>query len=192
MFIDDAADEAARLRVGREVLPSSELDALRDSGFTDVIIAIGDNRTRARRYAEAIARGLDAVSVIHPAAFVSKDTSIGEGTVVMPLAAINAGARIGADCTVNTGAIVEHDCVVGDHSHVAPGAALGGGVAVGTFAFIGMKASVLPLVEIGAGSIVGAGSVVLKSVPAGETVAGVPAALIRKHAAVREAGAQCS
>jgi acetyltransferase-like isoleucine patch superfamily enzyme len=52
-------------------------------------------------------------------------------------------------------------------------------VTVGTGADIGMNASILPGVHIGAHSIVGAGAVVTQDVPEFAIVAGVPARLIR-------------
>jgi acetyltransferase-like isoleucine patch superfamily enzyme len=51
-------------------------------------------------------------------------------------------------------------------------------VEVGAFAFIGMGATILPGVTIGRSSIVGAGSVVTKSVPPYTVVAGNPARVI--------------
>jgi glycosyltransferase involved in cell wall biosynthesis len=45
---------------------------------------------------------------------VSKYANIGEGSIVMSNAVINAFADIGKACIVNTGAIIEHDCHLGD------------------------------------------------------------------------------
>ena len=50
---------------------------------------------------------------------------------------------------------------------------------VGRNCFIGGRSLILPGVEIGDGSVVGAGSVVTKSVPPGSVVAGNPAKVLR-------------
>lgn len=50
---------------------------------------------------------------------------------------------------------------------------------IGRRAFVGVHCVVLPGVSVGEAAIVAAGSVVTKDVPAGATVAGVPARLIR-------------
>lgn len=50
---------------------------------------------------------------------------------------------------------------------------------IGENCFIGGRSLILPGVEIGDGSIVGAGAVVTKSVPPGSIVAGNPAVVIR-------------
>jgi len=52
---------------------------------------------------------------------------------------------------------------------------------VGSRAMLGVGASVIPGVRIGEGAVVGAGSVVLRDVPPGETVAGAPAKPLRKR-----------
>ncbi|MEM9433435.1 MAG: acyltransferase [Pseudomonadota bacterium] len=52
---------------------------------------------------------------------------------------------------------------------------------IGQNCFIGGRAMILPGVEIGDHCIVGAGSVVTKSVPAGHVVAGNPAKIISTH-----------
>lgn len=191
VFVDDNCKARAGLQIVRPVLPTSELPALRASGFAEFIVAVGDNVNRARCYDFALTCELDPATVIHPTAFVSGFAHVGAGTVVMPLAAINADAHIGVNCIINTSATVEHDCVVGDHSHIAPGARLGGAVVAGAWSFVGMNASVLPLAEIGDRAIVGAGSVVLKSVRPGETVVGNPARVIAKKAPCVE-GVPCS
>jgi acetyltransferase-like isoleucine patch superfamily enzyme len=51
---------------------------------------------------------------------------------------------------------------------------------VGRNCFIGGRSMILPGVEIGDGSVVGAGAVVTKSVPPGSVVAGNPAKIIRE------------
>jgi acetyltransferase-like isoleucine patch superfamily enzyme len=52
-------------------------------------------------------------------------------------------------------------------------------VRIGPWADIGTSAVILPGVTVGRGSIVGAGAVVTKDVPAFAVVAGVPATFLR-------------
>jgi acetyltransferase-like isoleucine patch superfamily enzyme len=90
---------------------------------------------------------------------------------------------------LNTAAVVEHDCLVGDHVHLSPGVLLGGGVTVHSFAHVGIGAIALPGSEIGEGAIVGAGAVVLDSVPSGTTVVGIPARLLARERISQDASA---
>jgi acetyltransferase-like isoleucine patch superfamily enzyme len=51
---------------------------------------------------------------------------------------------------------------------------------IGSNCFLGGRSLILPGVEIGDGSIVGAGSVVTKTVPPGSLVGGNPARILRE------------
>lgn len=59
---------------------------------------------------------------------------------------------------------------------------------IGKNCFIGGRSLIMPGVEIGDGSVVGAGSVVTKSVPAGSVVAGNPARVLRSDVTVGQYG----
>lgn len=145
---------------------------------TGFVLAIGDLAARARVLAAmdpALAVGLAAGAVVHPAAVVSSTARLGDGVVVMPGAVINRHARVGMHGIVNTRAVVEHDCRVGANSHIAPGSALGGGVRVGEGTLVGIQAGVIPGVRIGDGCVVGAGAVVVVDVADHTRVVGVPA-----------------
>ena len=149
-----------------------ELPRLAGSAF---VVAVGDNRTRARCFTRAIENGLSPTALVHSTGVVAPSATIGCGTVVMPGAIVNAGAVIGENCIINSGAVVEHDCRIEAHVHISPRAVLGGGVSVGAFAHVGIGAIVLPRAVIGEDSVIGAGAVVLRDAPARRTVVGVPA-----------------
>ncbi len=176
--LDDCETPAACAREGAppRVGPLSELNdrAARGEAF---IIAVGAIWLRRQ-----LIDGLDpdasgaGASVVHPSASVSREASIGAGAFVGPGAIVNPGAVIGEHAIINSGAIVEHDAQIGANAHIAPGCVLGGGVRIGQDALIGIGARVLPGLRVGAGSVVGGGGVVVKEVPVGRRVMGVPAA----------------
>jgi sugar O-acyltransferase (sialic acid O-acetyltransferase NeuD family) len=120
--------------------------------------------------------GLDALMTLKSShGHVSTSARIGAGTIVQRNAAVMADARVGVACKINVGATVHHDCAVGDCCTIAPRASLLGYVEVGDNVFIGASATVMPKVRIGSGAVIGAGALVKDDVPAGSTVAGVPA-----------------
>ena len=177
VFIDDAWPERAQNGPWRVIGDTSALTG--DAGtFDGVVVAIGNNRIRQAKQAELAAAGARLVSIIHPAAVVSKYAAVGIGSVVFANSVINACATVGEGCIVNTGSVVEHDCVVGDFAHISPNAVLAGGVKVGSLVWVGGCAAVRQLIEINEGAVVGMGAVVTKDVPPGVTVIGNPARIL--------------
>jgi len=108
-------------------------------------------------------------------AYVSKDSAVGEGTVVLNNTVINCNCKIGIGTIINSGAIIEHDCVIGDYCHIAPGAVLTGNTKIDNHTFIGANSVLVQGVHVGRESLIGAGSVVNKNVPDSQVWAGNPA-----------------
>lgn len=142
-----------------------------------VAIGIGDNKTRERIFQKVSAAGYSLPALIHPSAVVSKSATVAEGSVVMPLSIINADARIGIGCIINSGAVVEHDCLLGDFVHLSPHTALAGGARIKHCAHIGIGASIIQNITVGEGSVIAAGSAVIRDIPDYSLAAGVPAAI---------------
>lgn len=147
--------------------------------FDGVLVAIGNNRIRYAKLLELQAMGGRLVTLVHPAAVVSRYAEIAEGTVVFAGAVVNAGTIIKPGAILNTGCSVDHDCVLGNAVHISPGARLAGGVCVGDESWVGIGSSVRQLINIGQSVVVGAGSAVVRDIPNGMVVAGVPAKRLR-------------
>jgi acetyltransferase-like isoleucine patch superfamily enzyme len=94
---------------------------------------------------------------------------------------------MGEACIINTASIVEHESILGMGVHVAPGATVAGCVSIGDYSLIGLGATVLPRVRIGSSVVVGAGSVVTGDVEDGTVVYGVPAKVITRNSALKDA-----
>jgi acetyltransferase-like isoleucine patch superfamily enzyme len=76
---------------------------------------------------------------------------------------------------INLHSSVDHDACVDDWTQVNCHCDLTGGVQVGKEVFFGSSVSIIPGVRVGDGAYLGAGSVVLRDVPPGAKVFGVPA-----------------
>ena len=137
------------------------------------VIAIGNAAVREKLVNEL--KNVSWYTAIHPTAVISElDANIGEGTVIMANAVVNAGARIGRHCIINTGAVVEHDNQIADYVHVSVGAKLAGTVTVGKSSWIGIGASVSNNLNICGSCMIGAGAVVVKNIKEPGIYVGVP------------------
>jgi sugar O-acyltransferase (sialic acid O-acetyltransferase NeuD family) len=147
---------------------------LDELGFC-VAIANPHGRVRLELHDQLVARGLEPVTIAHPTAHVAASATVGPGCQLLAGAIVSEEARLGRQCIIATNASVDHDCVLGDGVGLAPGATLCGLVQVDVNGWICAGATVLPRMRIGADSVVGAGAVVTRDVPAGLTVLGIPA-----------------
>ena len=139
------------------------------------VVAIGEPRVRLRVARGLAARGARFLTVIHPRAYVAASARIGEGCVVAPFASVGAGAVLGAQVQVHFCASAAHDTIIGDGAALSPYAAVNGGAVLAEGVFLGTRATVNPLKQVGAFAKVAAGSVVYRNVPAGSLVSGNPA-----------------
>lgn len=139
-----------------------------------LVVAIGDPRVRQRVVVELSSYG-DFPSLVHPAATVGPDVEVLEGCVVAPGARLSANIRLGSHVHVDQNVTIGHDSTVGAFSRLNPQACISGNVTMGHGCYCGANATVLPGVSVGTGAVIGAGAVVVRNVPAGRTVKGVPA-----------------
>lgn len=161
----------------RELLDHVAAHATYPAGIDALALGIGNNILRERFFRRFGA--LPVPALVHPSAVVSPSARLGRGTVALAGVVVNADARVGDAVILNSGCVVEHDCVVESGAHVSPGAVLAGGVRVGERAWIGASAIVIPGVQIGRDAVLGAGAVVIRDVPAGVTVVGNPARILK-------------
>ncbi|MDR2085158.1 MAG: acetyltransferase [Bacteroidales bacterium] len=103
-------------------------------------------------------------TIISPTAYVSKHAEIGEGTVVLHKAVVNAGVLIGKGCIINTCANIDHDSVVGDYSHISTGVMVNGNCRIGKEVFIGSQSTVANNISIVDNTVVSAGVFIAKNI----------------------------
>jgi len=134
--------------------------------FPNVLITLGQIKSPARRielFIDLMQMGASFPVIKSPRAYVSPHAQVGEGTIVMHHALINAGANVGRNCIINTKALVEHDAVIEDHCHISTGAIVNGGVTIGSGSFLGSGAVSKEYTSIPSNSFIKANSLYRKS-----------------------------
>jgi sugar O-acyltransferase (sialic acid O-acetyltransferase NeuD family) len=176
-FLDDApAKQGTRVHALPVLGPLAAAAGLRDVRFVNGIGSWQSFRDRRRVVASAGVPDERFETIIHPSAQVSEFAVIGAGTVLLQNAVVASGAQIGRHVTVLPTSIVSHDAVVGDYCILAGAVCINGFVELGDECYIGSGTQVRERLRIGAKVLCGMGSVVTRDIPAGATVAGVPAA----------------
>jgi acetyltransferase-like isoleucine patch superfamily enzyme len=112
---------------------------------------------------------------IGPFVEIQSDTSVGEGSIVSSHSFICSGVHIGKNTFIGHGVMFINDTFDSDAIENWKMKT----TQVGDRVRIGSNATILP-VTIGDGAIIGAGAVVTKDVPAGETWVGNPAKKLEK------------
>lgn len=137
------------------------------------LITVGQIKTpevRIRLFDLLKQLGAELPVIISPRAYCSMHAVVGEGSIIMHGAVVNAGAQIGNNCIVNTQALVEHGVKIDDHCHISTGVRVNGNVTIGKGSFVGSGAVIKEGIRVGENVIIGAGQVVLADLPNGKVL----------------------
>ncbi len=165
-FTVDGAHLTTRELYGRKVVPFEEVASLYPPDRFGMFVAIGYtklNKPRARKFAEAKAKGYRCISYVHSRVMSLDTVKTGENCFILENQVIQPNVRFGDDVVVWSGNHFGHDVVVGDHSWIASHVVLSGNVSVGRYCFLGINAAVRDGVEIADETLIGAGAVILRS-----------------------------
>lgn len=142
------------------------------------VTCFGDGTARHRIRTMLAARGARFTSVVSPTVQTVTPLAGLINCLIVGSCSISNDTTFGSDILIQTLAVLGHDVVIGDGVTVSAHAFIGGNAILEDRCTIHPHAVVLPRVKIGEGAVVGAGTVVIKNVPPGATVFGVPAKII--------------
>lgn len=140
------------------------------------VVAVGDPKLREKLHLLAQAQGLRLCDpIVHPKSFVGRNVCIGKGSIICPGVVLTTNINVGRNTIIHYNATVGHDVVIGDSCMVAPGANISGNCYIERRTYIGANAVIREKTSVGEDSVLGAGSVLVKHLPAREVWAGNPA-----------------
>lgn len=172
-FLDDNRNALAGMNTPAPWLgPVSEHQPAADEVF---LCAIGIPAIKRLCTETIAARGGEFTRLVHRTVVFGDNVELAAGVILCPYAVASANSRLGRGVAVNLHSSIDHDVEVGDWTQVNCHCDLTGGVRVGREVFFGSSVSIIPGVTVGDGAYLGAGAVVLRDVPPGAKVVGVPA-----------------
>ena len=144
------------------------------------VVAVGNAQARRSIVGRLLQRhsGLRFATLVHPRAWIAEGVCIGPGGVLFAGVLVNVNVTIGSHASINLACTLSHDCVLGDFVSLSPGVHLPGGVTLGDGVEVGTGACFRPRITVGTEAIIGAGSSVVRHLPAHCTAVGVPARLV--------------
>jgi sugar O-acyltransferase (sialic acid O-acetyltransferase NeuD family) len=138
------------------------------------ICALGDPKMK-RLYTENLRnQGCDFIR-LRTEVDIGDRAEISRGCIFERKVSIGTDAHLGEFVTVLALSIIGYGVKVGDFCQIGSFVFIGGEAQIGNDVIIHPNSTILPRVKIGDGSVVGAGSVVIRDVPKNTTVFGNPA-----------------
>ena len=136
---------------------------------------IGVDTKRSVLFQKLKKTGAKFPTIISKNSYVSRYSSIGDGTVIMNGVIINSNVEIGSNVIINSKALIEHDVKIGNHTQISTGSIINGSAIIGTNCFVGSGSIVNQCLNIYNKATIGAGAVVLNDIDSVGIYTGVPA-----------------
>lgn len=172
-------DDPARTGTSLSGLPvTGPIASVVDHPDAEFVICAGSGAARSAIADRVRAVGIGPerwATVLHPSASLADSCLVGPGSVLLANVTLTADVTVGAHVVAMPNVVLTHDDAVDDFATLCAGVTLGGEVRIGRAAYLGMSSCVRQRRSVGAGAVLGMGSVLLVDLPAGETWVGVPA-----------------
>jgi sugar O-acyltransferase (sialic acid O-acetyltransferase NeuD family) len=172
-FLDD--NPSASMPDRREFPILGSIQDYRIEAQDRFVMTIGDCVKRAELIRKMEARNAHFVTIIHPAAYVASNATIGTGCIVGPYCAIGSDASVGDHVLLTWYSSLAHDSVTHSFAVLSPYSTANGRAIVEEGVFLGTHAVIHPMIRVGAWSKVTSGSVVYRDVPPNCLAMGNPA-----------------
>ena len=128
------------------------------------VIAVGNPRSRKAIADILKARGALFGKVIHPTAIISRSCSLASGLIICPNSLVSVDVQTGEHVHINANSTIGHDTKLGSFTTLSSHVDVMGSCVIQDEVFFGSGARVLPKCTVAAGSNIGAGTTVQRSI----------------------------
>ena len=145
------------------------------------VLSMGDMKIKQDVSNQLLQLGGITPTLIHPTAIISRFSTISQnGVLVCSYSEVHSDSSIGHGCVLWPKVTIEHDCKIHEYVFFGPNAYVGAYTEIGDKAFIGQCSILISdkAKHIGENTLIGAGSLVTKPMPANIVAAGSPARII--------------
>ena len=145
------------------------------------VCAVGASRTREKIIGsmKSINPDIRFGTVIDPSVEMSDFVTVGEGSIICAHTIITVNISIGSHVIINLDCTIGHDAIIKDFATLYPSVNVSGITRIGHAAELGTGMQIIQGKSVGDYSVVGAGAVVVKDIPAKCTAVGSPAKPIK-------------
>ena len=148
-----------------------------------LVLAVGEPNLKEKIKSKYTNPLVNFPTLIHPSVIIgdSEFVRIGRGCIICAGCILTTDITLHDFVTLNLQCTIGHDTIINDYASFMPSVNISGEVIAGKGVYVGTGAKIINQLEIGENTIVGAGAVVAKSLPANCTAVGVPAKPIKFH-----------
>ena len=175
---DDESIQGSELNGYRVIGKTSDVGKNPEAHF---VVAVGASKTREKIVGKMknINPDIKFGTVIDPSVEMSEYVTIGEGCIICAHTILTVNIKIGSHVIINLDCTIGHDAVLQDFVTLYPSVNVSGITNIGHAAELGTGMQIIQGKSIGDYSIVGAGAVVVRDIPANCTAVGSPAKPIK-------------
>ena len=165
-FVVDRAYRQSDAFLGLPLVDAEDLVARYPPSAFSLFVALSYarmNRVRAEKYRAMRSAGYSLVSYVSSRCTYLAQTPPGENCFILEDNTIQPFVTIGNNVTLWSGNHIGHDSRIGDHCFITSHVVVSGHVEVGERCFIGVNATLRNSLTIAPGTLIGAGSVIMKN-----------------------------
>ncbi|MDO8578306.1 MAG: acetyltransferase [Dehalococcoidales bacterium] len=179
-FIDENEQMRGKVVNGYPVLGGLDwLKANKGKRGLGCVCAIGDCTIRKKVVDRLVAIGIKFYNAIHPTVIMSEFVEMGEDVIICAGAVLTVNIVLGNHVQVNANCSVGHDAIIGDFCSLLPMVIVNGNDRLGEGVYVGTGANFIHQVSVGEWTTIGAGTVIIRDIPARVVAVGVPAKVIK-------------